>query len=241
MPSRFSSPCETNTVLPLTTTPVLIARLAATKLQTFSPVCGLIAWIAPSPSPAMSSRMPLIVAMSGAAYAVSYGRPPGFDDVDDVAGPLVERDEAMRAVAGRAPVRDGGADDDQVAVDERRHRPAAVRRERGELLAERAVPQQLAVAAERDDLGAAAERVDVAGLRIGRGRGPADAVRRHVALEQVELVFPDHLAGVGVERHHALLQVRAAAGRVLHVDAIAHDDRRRASAVRARATGSSRR
>ena len=44
--SRFSSPCETITVVPFTTTPVLMARLAATKLQTFSPVCGLIAWIA---------------------------------------------------------------------------------------------------------------------------------------------------------------------------------------------------
>ena len=41
--SRFSSPCDTITVLPLTTAPVLIARLDKTKLQTFSPVCGLIA------------------------------------------------------------------------------------------------------------------------------------------------------------------------------------------------------
>ena len=39
------------TFVPLTTTPVLIARLAATKLQTFSPVCGLMAWTAPSPLP----------------------------------------------------------------------------------------------------------------------------------------------------------------------------------------------
>ena len=56
--------------------------------------------------------------------------------------------------------------------------------------------------------GADAERVDVAGFGIGGRRRPADAVRRHVALEDVELVFPDHLAGVGVERHHALLQRR---------------------------------
>ena len=131
----------------------------------------------------------------------------------------------------RAPARDRGADDHQVAVDDRRHRPAAVGGERGELLADRALPQQLAVLAERDDRGADAERVDVAGLRIGGRRGPADAVRRHVALEDVELVFPDDLAGVGVERHHALLQLRAAAGRVLDVDAVAHHDRRRAAAV----------
>ena len=67
------------TVLPLTTTPVLMARFAATKLQTFSPVCGLMAWMPPSPRPTISSRVPLIVAMYGAAYAVSYGRPPGFE------------------------------------------------------------------------------------------------------------------------------------------------------------------
>ena len=77
--SRFSSPCETMTDVPLTTTPVLMARFAATKLQTFSPVCGLIAWMPPSPRPAMSSRMPLMVAIIGAAYAVSYGRPPGLE------------------------------------------------------------------------------------------------------------------------------------------------------------------
>ena len=63
--SRFSSPCETMTLVPLTTTPVLMARLAAMKLQTFSPVCGLMAWTPPSPLPEMSSRRPLIVAMSG--------------------------------------------------------------------------------------------------------------------------------------------------------------------------------
>ena len=65
--SMFSSPCDTMTELSLTTTPVLIARLAATKLHTFSPVCGLMAWMAPSPSPAMSRRRPLIVAIIGAA------------------------------------------------------------------------------------------------------------------------------------------------------------------------------
>jgi hypothetical protein len=51
-------------------------------------------------------------------------------------------------------------------------------------------------------------------------------VGRHVALKDVELVFPDQLAGVGVERHHALLQILAAPGRVLQVDAVADDDRR---------------
>ena len=156
----------------------------------------------------------------------------GAGDPDDVAGPLVERDEAVLPRRARAPARDRRADDHQVAVDERRHRPAAVRGEGGELLADRAIPQELAVLAQRDDRRADAQRVDVAGLGIGGGRGPAHAVRGDVALEDVELVFPDDLAGVGVERHDALLQRLAGAGRVLHVDAVAHDDRSGAAAVR---------
>jgi hypothetical protein len=41
--SRFSSPCETITDVPETATPVLMARYAAMKPQTFSPVCAFIA------------------------------------------------------------------------------------------------------------------------------------------------------------------------------------------------------
>ena len=55
LPSRFSSPCETITSLPRTTTPVLMARLAAGKLHSVSPVCGLMAWTPPLPSPAESA------------------------------------------------------------------------------------------------------------------------------------------------------------------------------------------
>ena len=129
-------------------------------------------------------------------------------DVHHVAGPLVEGDETMRAPGGRSPVGDGGADDHEIAVDDRRHRSSTVRRERRELLTEGTLPEQLALGTERDDLGAAAQRVDVAGLRIGSWRGPRDAVGRHVALKEIELVFPDDLARVGVERQHALLQLR---------------------------------
>ena len=126
----------------------------------------------------------------------------------------------------------GGADDHEVAVDERRHRAAAVGREGGEFLAERSAPQQLAVLAEGDDFGAAAERVDVAGLGIGGRRGPADAVRRHVALKDVELVLPDHLARCRRRGTSPAPAAGAAPGGVLHADAIAHHDRRRAPAVR---------
>jgi hypothetical protein len=137
----------------------------------------------------------------------------------------------VRPVAMHAPVGHGVADDDEVAVDEGRHRAAAVCGEGGKLLAERSRPQELALGAQRDRLHAAAERVDVARLGVGRGRRPADAVRWRIALEDVELVFPDDLAAVGVERHHPFLQGIAAPRGILHVDAVPHDDRRRTAAV----------
>ena len=189
----------------------------------------------------MSSRMPLIVAMSGDGVRGVVRPAAGIGHVDDVAGPLVERDEAVRASAD-APqfetaaltiTRSPSTTGDIV-------RPPCVVNAANSSPNDR-IPEQLAVAAERDRLRAAAERVDVAGLGIGRRRRPADAMRRHVALEEVELVLPDHLAGVGVERHDALLQVGAAAGRVLHVDAVAHHDRAPIVRRTARARGSSRR
>jgi hypothetical protein len=102
------------------------------------------------------------------------------------------------------------------------HRGAADK----ETFTERAIPQQPPVGVERDDLRAAAERVDVARFRVGGRRGPAHAVRRHVALEQVEPVLPDDGARLGVERHHALLARHAAPDRVLDVEPVAHHDRR---------------
>src|SRR5688572_8196057 len=56
--------------------------------------------------------------------------------IHDVARTLVERDDAMRACRLRAPVRHGRADDDEIAVDDWGHRPAAVGREGGELFAD---------------------------------------------------------------------------------------------------------
>jgi hypothetical protein len=53
----------------------------------------------------------------------------------------------------------------------------------------------------------------------------------HVALKEIEPVFPGGFPSVGVERQNAFLQLRAAASWLLDVDAIAHDDRRRAAAA----------
>src|SRR5262249_56318588 len=66
---------------------------------------------------------------------------------------------------------------------------------------------------------------------VGEGGGSGDAVGRHVALKQVELVLPEQLAGVGVEALDPLLLGFALAGGVLDVKVIAEDDRRGAAAV----------
>ncbi len=152
--------------------------------------------------------------------------------VDDLAGSLVERDDAMRARCLRAPVRHRRADDDQIAIDDGRHRPASVRGEGREFFTDRSLPERLAVGAQRDERRADIQRVDVAGFGISGWRGPAHAMGGHIALKDVELVFPDDLARVGVERHDTFLQRRPATRRVLYVDAISHDDRRRSAAKR---------
>ena len=43
---------------------------------------------------------------------------------------------------------------------------------------------------------------------------------RHVAQVDIEAMFPEELAGVGIEAHHAFLQCFAFAGCVLQVDVI---------------------
>ena len=138
----------------------------------------------------------------------------------------------MRTIRLRAPIRNGGADNHQPAINDRRHRPAAVCGEGGELFADRAIPQQLPVTIQRDEIGADTQRIDVSRLGIGSRRRPSHPVGRHVALEHVELVFPNQLPRCGIERHDALLQRRAAARWVLHVNAIAHHDGRGTAAVR---------
>ena len=73
--------------------------------------------------------------------------------------------------------------------------------------------------------------IDVAGGGVDGRRRPGDAVRRHVAGEQVVAVLPQELAGVGVEGTSAAPAGRAGADGVLQVQAIAEDDRCRTSAV----------
>src|SRR5688500_2451341 len=55
---------------------------------------------------------------------------------------------------------------------------------------------------------------------------------RYVALKEVELVFPDHPACVGIEGHYTFLQICSAARRILDVDPVTHHDGSRSSAMR---------
>ena len=162
---------------------------------------------------------------------VSVGRPSG--ELIQLARPvdLVEREVAMRAAGVLSPAEHQAADDQLIAVDDRRGDASAVRRPHAELLGERAFPEQLAVARQRHQQAVAAEGEDVAARGIDDGRGPRDAVRRHVAREEVVLVLPEQLAGVGVEAHQAFLHQLAFARRVLQIEAIAEDHRSGTAAV----------
>ena len=88
---------------------------------------------------------------------------------------------------------------------------------------------------QRHQQAVAAEGKDVAGRGIDDRRGPGNPVRRHVAREDVVVVFPEQLAGVGVEAHEPLLHAlrrrpTCSAGR---------GDRRRRRARNAARTGPS--
>ena len=108
-----------------------------------------------------------------------------------------------------------------------------MRRPHAELLGERPFPEQLAVARQRHQQAVAAEGEDIAARGIDDRRRPGDAVRRHVAREDVVAVLPEQLARVGVEAHQAFLHQLAFARRGLQIETIAKD--RRVRSVRRRA------
>src|SRR6185437_12322483 len=60
---------------------------------------------------------------------------------------------------------------------------------------------------------------------------PTHAMRRHVALIDVEPVLPQQFSRVSVETHHAFLLGFAFAGGVLQVEVIAKDHWRGAAAI----------
>ena len=160
------------------------------------------------------------------------GAPTWVGHINDISRSFIERDEAVRPIRHRAPVRDRRTDDHEVAVDNRGLGPSAVGGEGGKLFTNRPMPHQLAVLVQAQGLRAPAERIDVSRFRIDHRRRPAHTVRGNITLKDVELVFPHHLAGVGVERHHPLLLLLEQARRILDVHPVAEDDRRRSAAVR---------
>src|SRR5688500_8473102 len=54
----------------------------------------------------------------------------------------------------------------------------------------------------------------------------------YVALKEVELVFPDYAARIGIECHYTFLQIRSTARWILDVDPVTHHDRSRSPAIR---------
>ena len=89
--------------LPFKTRPVFSPRLAITRFHTGSPVCGFMASAAPSRS--AGHQQPRAVdgddihgRVAGVVRPAARGADP-----DDVAGALVEGDEALRAVGHACP------------------------------------------------------------------------------------------------------------------------------------------
>ena len=166
---------------------------------------------------------------------VSVGRPSG--ELIQLARPVVLSNEmiAMRAAGVLSPAEHQPAHDQLIAVDDRRGDASAMRRPHAELLGQRAFPEQLAVAGQRHQQAVAAEGEDIAARGIDDGRRPGDAVGRHVAREEVVLVLPEQLAGVGVEAHQAFLH-RA---RLRQTCSGGRDDRQRSRVRIVRRTGPS--
>jgi hypothetical protein len=155
----------------------------------------------------------------------------GRGDPDRLAGLLVQGEVAVVSAGLVAPSRRERGDDDEVVDHDRRHRAAAVGRDGPELLGERTVPEELARGREGAQLARNAEDVDVAGLAVHGGGGPADAVGGHVRVVDVEARLPDPGAGVGVQADDALLHRVLVADRRVNVEPVAEDHRAGARAV----------
>src|SRR6185312_10405074 len=107
----------------------------------------------------------------------------------------------MRAASMLSPLERHATDDHQIAVDDRRHGPAAVCGEQSEVFAERSLPQNFSVFTETEKIATDAKRVDISSGWISDRRRPADAMWRNVAKVNVEAMFPEQLAGISVEAH----------------------------------------
>jgi len=75
-----------------------------------------------------------------------------------------------------------------------------------------------------------AEDVDIAGDGIDGGRRPRRAVGRDIAQPEINLLFPDQFAGIGIQADQALLQRLADTAGGEDVDMVAVDDGGRAAA-----------
>ena len=153
-------------------------------------------------------------------------RPP-----DRRAVTFVHGQETIAALALIAPAGVDHADDDQIAGHRGAGQTAAVAGDAAVYLHELPLPEDFAVLVEADEVALRAMPVDVARGRIADEVGPAQADADDVGVEDVELLSPTDLAGVGVEAHHALLLVDALADLIVDENSAVHDDRRGAAAV----------
>ena len=153
-------------------------------------------------------------------------------DPHRLTGPLVEREVPIpRTAQVRAPVLQQRVQNDFVTLDDRRRRPAAMRRDRTVFLRQGTAPYRLAIGSERDELGGDGEHVDVAGGRIDGRRGPTRPVLRHVGEVEAERSLPDDLAAIDIDGDEPFLRRRHVTRRDgLQVQAIAEHNRRRSAA-----------
>ena len=202
LPSRFSSPCETMAYLPFDDEAGVEAalgdhqvphRLAGLRLHGQRRAVG--------PAGDQQAR-----AVDGddvhRRVAGVVRTAAGRADPDDVAGALVEGDEALRRGWPACPRWKSGVltmTRLPSMMGETVRPPCVVNGENSSVMERSHIFLPSLVSAVSRLL--TPNDVDVAGFGIGGGRRPGHAVRRHVALIDVELVLPEQLAGVGVEAH----------------------------------------
>jgi hypothetical protein len=101
-----------------------------------------------------------------------------------------------------------------------------------EILVQRASPEQVAVSGKSMESTAYPKDKHVAGGWVGDRRGPTHAVRRNIAQEYSETIFPQQLPRIRTQTEEALLQVLPFAGRVLQIQMVAENHRGAATTIR---------
>ena len=152
---------------------------------------------------------------------------------DEFAGLLIERVEAIRRRALRAPVRRDAARDDEVAVNQRRRRAAVREREPAKLFHHGMLPEQFPIGRERGENSLRALHEDIACLRINRRTRRGITLINRVANEIIVALAPELFARLRVEAADAFLQICALAEVAEYIEfAVRNDGRGLAGIIR---------